>query len=284
LSKGYAKIDRSWRKGDVIEIDLPMPVRRVAANEKVQADRGRVALQRGPLVYCAEWPDNPQGKVRNLLLPDDQPLTADFEPGLLNGVEVIKGKAYSVSTDEQGSLLKTEQDFKAIPYFAWANRGRGQMAVWLANSEKSVRLPARPTVASKSRVTVSGNGKNPRAINDQMEPTSSNDAENSFFHWWPRKGTDEWVQYDFLSPAAVSQTEVYWFDDTGTGECRIPASWRILYKDGETWKPVETTDVCGVSKDQFNKITFKPVTTSGVKLEVKLQPHWSAGIQEWKVQ
>jgi len=236
------------------------------------------------LVDCAEWPDNPEGKVRNLLLPDETPLTAEFQRDLLNGVEVIKGKALSVSTDDSGALVKTEQDFQAIPYFAWANRGRGQMEVWLADTESSVRVPARPTVASRSRVTVSNHGTNPRAINDQMEPASSNDAENSYFHWWPRKGTEEWVEYAFPAPATVSQTEVYWFDDTGTGQCRIPASWKILYKDGEEWKPVQTTDAYGVAKDQFNKVSFKPVTTTGLRLEVQLQPRWSTGIQEWKVE
>ena len=284
LQKGYASFKRTWQKDDVIELELPMPVRRVAAKDDVRADRGRVALQRGPLVYCAEWPDNREDKVRNLLLPDDQPLTAEFEPELLSGVEAIKGKVYTVSTDETGALVKTLQGFKAIPYFAWANRGRGQMIVWIANSEKSVRVPAKPTVASKSRVSVSGNGKNPRAINDQVEPASSNDAENSFFHWWPRKGTEEWVEYAFAVPATVSQAEVYWFDDTGTGECRVPASWRVLFKDGESWKPVETADTYGVAKDKFNKVTFKPVNTTGMRLEVKLQPRWSAGIQEWKVE
>ena len=284
LDKGYARLQRTWKKDDVIELDLPVRIRRVVAKDAVQADRGRVALERGPLVYCAEWPDNPEGKVRNLLLPDDQPLNAEFDAELLNGIETINGKAYSVSTDEAGALVKKLQDFKAIPYFVWANRGRGQMAVWLANSEKSVRVPAKPTVASKSRVTVSGNGKNPRAINDQMEPASSNDAENSFFHWWPRKGTEEWVEYAFAAPATVSESEVYWFDDTGTGECRLPASWQLFFKDGDDWKPVETSESYGVAKDKFNKISFKPVTTTGMKLEVKLQPHWSAGIQEWKVQ
>jgi DUF1680 family protein len=284
LNKGYASVTRNWKNGDFLELDLPMPVRRVAANEKVQADRGRVALQRGPLVYCAEWPDNPNGKVRNLLLTDSQPLTADFEPDVLNGVVAIKGNAYTVTADDAGARVKTEQDFKAIPYYAWANRGRGQMAVWLANHEESVRVPSRPSVASKSKVTVSGRGKNPGAVNDLLEPSSSNDHENPFFHWWPRKGTEEWVEYAFEKPATVSQAEVYWFDDTGGGECRVPASWRILYKVGDDWKPVETTDSYGVARDKYNQVTFKPITTSGLKLEVKLQPNWSAGIQEWKVQ
>jgi DUF1680 family protein len=141
LEKGYVSLNRSWKPGDVIELNLPMPVRRVVANENVKADVGRVALQRGPIVYCAEWPDNPNGKVHNLLLPDDQPLTAAFEPALLNGVETIIGKAFSVTKDADGRLVKTEQDFKAIPYFVWANRGRGEMAVWIANSEKSLGAP-----------------------------------------------------------------------------------------------------------------------------------------------
>jgi DUF1680 family protein len=138
LSNGYALLSRTWENGDVIELKLPMPVRRVVANENVKADAGRIALERGPIVFCAEWPDNPDGKVRNLLLPDDQSLTASFEPSLLNGVETVKGRAFSVSRSADGSLAKTEQDFKAIPYFAWANRGKGEMSVWLADSENSV--------------------------------------------------------------------------------------------------------------------------------------------------
>ena len=284
LDSGYADLKREWKPGDAVELELPMPVRRIVANAKVEADRGRVALQRGPLVYCAEWPDNPNGKVRNLLLPDSEALSAQFEPALLNGVTVIEGKAYSVTSDGQGGRVKTEQPFKAIPYFAWANRGKGQMAVWIAHEESAVRVPAKPSIASRSKVTVSGHGKGPEAINDLQEPSSSNDHEVPFFHWWPRKGSLEWVEYSFEKPAKVSEAEVYWFDDTGGGECRVPASWRLLYKDGQDWKPVETTESGGVAKDQYNRLKFKPVTTDGLKLEVQLQKSWSAGIHEWKVE
>lgn len=140
LSHGYAILDRAWKNGDVIALNLPMPVRRVIADARVQADLGRVALQRGPIVFCAEWPDNPGGKVRNLILPDSQSLTATFEPKLLNGVETIAGKALAVSTQADGSRVRTEQAFKAIPYFAWANRGKGEMTVWLARSKASQPL------------------------------------------------------------------------------------------------------------------------------------------------
>ena len=141
IENGHVNLNRSWKDGDTIELNLPMPVRRVVANKNVQADVNRVALQRGPIVFCAEWPDNPGGKVRNLLLPDGQTLTAQFEPTLLNGVETITGRAFSMTKDADGRPMKTEQDFKAIPYFAWANRGKGEMEVWLAVSEKSTNTP-----------------------------------------------------------------------------------------------------------------------------------------------
>ena len=87
----------------------------------------------------------------------------------------------------------------------------------------------------------------------------------------------------FQNPTLVSETEVYWFDDTGTGQCRVPKAWRVLYKDGEEWKPVETSGSYGVDKDRYNKVMFKPVKTNALRLEVTLQPEWSTGIQEWKV-
>jgi DUF1680 family protein len=134
LKKGYVSLKRDWRRGDVITLLLPMPVRRVVANEQVEADRGRVALQRGPIVYCAEWPDNPGGHVRNLVLPDDAPLAAEFRPDLLNGVTVITGQAIAPET-EPGVVKPHRQAFVAIPYYAWANRGPGEMAVWLQRAE-----------------------------------------------------------------------------------------------------------------------------------------------------
>jgi uncharacterized protein len=282
IDKGYVSLDRTWKRGDIIELTLPMPIRRVVANERVEADRGRVALQRGPIVYCAEWPDNPKGHVRNLVLSDRENLAAEYKPDLLGGVVAIKGKAVALATDEQDKIGKNDQEFMAIPYYAWANRGPGEMVVWIANNEATARALPRPTVASTSKISVSG-GRNPRAINDQAEPKSSDDPSNTFFHWWPKKGTTEWVEYAFEKPATVSEVELYWFDDTGRGECRVPRSWRILYKDGGEWKTVASNGAYGIEKDRYNKISFKAVTTTALRLEVTLQPEWSAGIQEWTV-
>ncbi|MFB3852789.1 MAG: glycoside hydrolase family 127 protein [Vicinamibacterales bacterium] len=283
LDKGYVRVERRWQRGDTLHLTLPMPVRRVIAHEKVAADRGRVALQRGPIVYAAEWPDNPGGRVRNLVLPDSVKLASEFRPDLLNGVQVVKGRSFALAYDQNGNVSRKEQDFLAIPYYAWANRGRGQMIVWLPRTEDVARPAPWPTVATSAKVSASGKSRrSPRMINDGEEPQSSNDSA-SYFDWWPARGATEYVEYAFAAPSRVSETEVYWFDDTGRGEVRVPARWRLLYKDGEEWKAVEALDPYGVEKDRYNKVRFLPVTTSGMRLEVTMQPDWSAGIQEWKV-
>jgi DUF1680 family protein len=305
LEKGYVSLARSWKPGDTIELNLRMPVRRVVAHENVEADRNRVALQRGPIVYAAEWPDNPNGKVRNIVLPDGNPLTSEFRADLLNGVEIIKGRAFGLAEDENGVIKRTEQPFTAIPYATWANRGRGQMAVWLARVDSAARPTPRPTIATTSTITVSpvpsGRGKNPRNINDGEAPVNSADPA-AYFDWWPVQGWSaacdqpppsggqrrscskmEWVEMTFAKPSTVSRTEVYWFDDTGRGGVRVPAFCRLLYRDGTDWKPVETTDLFGVARDTWNELSFKPVTTTALRLEVVMQPEFSAGLQEWRV-
>jgi hypothetical protein len=131
-------------------------------------------------------------------------------------------------------------------------------------------------------VTTSPARRNARAINDGEDPRSSDDP-TSYFDWWPRRGTSEWVEYAFQKPSAISRIDVYWFDDTGRGQVRVPASWHILYKDGDAWKPLDARDEYGVGKDRFNTIAFAPITTTGLRLELTMQAGFSAGVQEWRV-
>jgi len=131
--KGYAVIDRAWQSGDKVTLKLPMPVRRVVANEQVEADRGRVALMRGPLVFCVEGADVVGGKVSDLVLKDDAPLATEFRSDLLGGVQVITGNANRADSKESPAATAMVP-FTAIPYYAWAHRGKGEMAVWLART------------------------------------------------------------------------------------------------------------------------------------------------------
>jgi hypothetical protein len=264
-----------------------MPVRRVISNTAVIANRSRVALQRGPIVFAAEWPDNPGGRVRNIVLPDSHHLTSEFRADLLTGVQVIRGRAFGLALNERGRVTRTEQPFAAIPYSAWANRGRGQMAVWLARDEGAARPAPFPTVATTSTIAASpipgGRGKNPTLIIDGDEPASSSDP-SAYFDWWPVQGSgSEWVEMTFQKPTRVSESQLYWFDDTGRGGVRVPASWRLLYRAGNGWQPVETSGAFGVAANAWNTVSFAPVTTTGLRIEVEMQARFSAGVQEWRV-
>jgi len=136
---GFARIRRTWKPGDWVELLLPMPVRRVVAHDSVAADRGLVALERGPLVYCVEWPDVAGGHVLNLLLGDDTPVENAWNSTLFNGIQTLSATAKSYEQDETGAISARDQAFTAIPYYAWAHRGRGEMTVWLARQESAVR-------------------------------------------------------------------------------------------------------------------------------------------------
>jgi uncharacterized protein len=289
LAKGYAVVKRTWKKGDSIDLELPMPIRRVLANEKVEDDRHRVALERGPLVYAAEWVDSPDKHVRNILLPASQKLSTTFKPELLNGVQVIEGEADYYRFDAKHQMQASRAAFTAIPYYAWANRGRGQMEVWIADEKSALHPTHFPTLAMNASVTASGeqvtsNGiKDPKRAADDEDPSSSKD-NSSYYDWYPRKGTSEWLQYDFPKKETVSSAEVYWFAEGHHGDIAAPSSWRILYKDGDQWKPVHSSSSFGTALDSFNKVKFNPVQTTSLRLEVTLQPNRSAGVSEWRVQ
>ncbi len=140
LEKGYAVISRKWKKDDAIELELPMDVRRVVANDKVKYDRGKTALQRGPVMYCAEWKDN-YGKTSNIILPVNTSFSTEYINDLLNGVLVLKGPAQFVNIDTSGLKLNTEEKtMTLIPYYSWANRGKGEMEIWFPESVKAVDL------------------------------------------------------------------------------------------------------------------------------------------------
>jgi hypothetical protein len=118
VRNGYARLSRPWRAGDMVQLTLPMPIQRIEAHPRVQANVGRVAVQRGPLVYCFEAVDN-GGPVKNIILPQDPKFVAEHRPELLGGVTVITGEA------------KDGRKITAVPYYAWDHRAAGEMIVWV---------------------------------------------------------------------------------------------------------------------------------------------------------
>jgi uncharacterized protein len=140
IENGYAVLNRIWEKNDIVEVNLPMEVRRVVANKNVKNDIGKVALQRGPIMYCAEWVDN-NGKASNIVIPANTKFKAEYNPGLLNGIETLKAIIPAVLIDDSGESIHTKkQNFIAIPYYAWANRGKGEMMLWFPEKVKDIDL------------------------------------------------------------------------------------------------------------------------------------------------
>ena len=139
IENGYAVINRTWNKGDKVTMELPMEVQRVVANDQVPDDMGKIALQRGPIIYCAEWVDN-HGKTSNLIVPGNTRFTTEFQPGLLNGVTVLTAEVPAVIVENGSSISTAKQKFTAIPYYSWANRGQGEMQVWFPVAVKDIEL------------------------------------------------------------------------------------------------------------------------------------------------
>ena len=142
IINGYAVIRRTWKKGDVVNLSLPMPVRRIAAIDEVKENRNRIAFQRGPLVYCFEHVDN-QGRVFNMAIPDPVSFTAEFKSGIMNGIVVIQAEAPVAEISEDGLSISTSaRKITGIPYYSWANRGEGQMQIWMPKRISDIRLLA----------------------------------------------------------------------------------------------------------------------------------------------
>lgn len=142
LENGYMVINRNWKKGDVVRIHFDMPVRTVVASPRVTDDRGRIAVERGPLVYCAEWADNNGIDPHHLLLLRKPQFDVQPAYGIENkegdgksfNVTAITAQAQEASVDPDGRLAVKDVTVKLIPYYAWNHRGAGKMDVWLARS------------------------------------------------------------------------------------------------------------------------------------------------------
>ena len=289
----YATIQRNWKKGDVIEIDFPMNVRRIVANDNAEDNRGKVALERGPIVFCLEGSDQADGKVFNKYILNSANISARYDASMLNGVMTLSGDAKELQQD--GTVKDVR--FRAIPYSTWNNRGPQQMEIWVANTPtKAVATPL-ATIASKAQ-TFSNRGPIQNdapetapvdswagGVNDQWEPKRSSDISKPYHYWWLKQGTTEAISYQFDKEYDVSNVQVYWLEfDHYDGDFRTPESWALYYKDANgEWQEVEGHSPYTVQKDCYNSVDFKPVRTTGLKILAKLRKGESGGVLEWKV-
>ncbi len=292
VSDGYATVQRVWQPGDEVEISIPMDVRQVRAHENVVDDRGKLAIERGPIMYCLEGIDQADSTIFDKYIASGTEMQAAYEPDLLNGVVTLTGKAQKKLSDGTSQ----EVEFKAIPYSTWNNRGPGHMAVWIPeNAETATAVPAPtkasvaqcyqlPTEAATDAPDATSNVQWAWGYNDQWEPASSSDTSKPYHYWWLRRGSLENLCYRWEEPTEISSVDVYWLDfDHYDGNYRVPASWKLYYKDGSKWKEVAATTPYTVEKDKYNHLDFAPITTTDLKLEAQLQDGESGGVIEWKV-
>lgn len=293
ITDGYFIIVRNWKDGDRIDLNFPMEVRQVKANANVEDDIDKLAIERGPIMYCMEGKDQVNSTVFNKFIPANTAMKASYDGKLLNGVIVLSGFAMEVKQD--GSVQKVP--FKAIPYSTWDNRGPNEMVMWIPEKKESARITPIHTIASKARTfTIQTNQAQNGAVvqvpmeiaasgvNDQWEPKRSSDISKPYFYWWEKNGTEESLIYHFDDLEKISSVGVYWLDlDQYDGNFRVPESWILYYKTGNEWKAVENTDQYTVKKDCYNVLHFKSVETKELKISARLQKNASGGILEWKV-
>ncbi len=306
----YAVVDRTWKAGDVIELKLDMTV-----NTKTwPTQNNAVSVHYGPLSFSLKigekwsrygtnpnWPEFevfPTTAWNYGLLGDSrfelqrkpgplaaQPFTPDAAPiqivAQARRIPNWKQDATGLVQPLQPSPVKSAEPVETvtlIPMGAARLRITAFPTVSDAPNAREWQLPPKPPVASHTNPSDSV-----LALNDGRLPKSSDDVTIPRFTWWDHKGVAEWVQYDFEKPRTIKGVEVYWFDDTGKGFCRVPASWRVVYKSGADWKPVPNPSPCASDRNKFNKTTFDPIETQSIRLEVQLQPDFSAGILEWRL-
>ncbi|HLO99576.1 MAG TPA: beta-L-arabinofuranosidase domain-containing protein, partial [Fimbriimonas sp.] len=289
---GYLTIDQTWSPGDTTTMNFEMPVRRVISNPNVKDTFGMVALARGPLVYCLESVDNPFS-FSNIGVPLDQQLFVRKDKSVFGGIPVIEGTAYEYGEQNwKNTLFATaaapaSKRFKAIPYFLWDNRPKAgktnEMIVWLSPNPKPAALRG---LEPKAKVSVSfhSNISGLDGINDGYVPEGSNPNSPQQLHFWPHKGGTEWVQYTFATPVTLSGSRIYWFDDTGRGECKVPSGFKMQAKVDGAWKDVDLkSGSFGLALDKWNEFQFKPVKSSEFRLLLTQKVGFASGIHEWQV-
>jgi hypothetical protein len=313
-AKGWALLERTWKNGDRVRLELPM-----AISVKTWAQNGNsVSVYRGPLAYSLKigerwekfkgtekWPGAevfPATPWNYGLVMDDKDPTASFEfvkgsgevaaqPFTPDAAPVqlkAKGKRIQGWKQEDNGIVgevrqspvksdEPTEDIALIPM--GCARLRISEFPRIGEGPDAVEWKGPELTAEASQV-----GDSLVALYDEVSPKSSADKGVPRFTWWDHLGTNEWVQYVFPKPRRIWWVEVYWFDDTpGGGSYRVPASWRLIWRDNDkTWKPVESATEYGTSTDKFNHVEFKPVETRKLRIEVSLQTGMSGGILEWR--
>jgi hypothetical protein len=312
----FLRLEREWRDGDTVTLRLPMKlgVRRWPKNQDAASvDYGPLSfsldIQERFASYGAhnpnwpEWEVFPQSPWNYGLVLDEHNPASSFK--LMHTDGPLAAQPFT----PEAAPIKLEATGRRIPNWqADGNNVIGKLQPSPVKSDQPeekitlipmgaarLRLSMFPVIGSgpgahdwtasvfKASASHCFEGDTLDALDDGLEPVSSDDHNIPRFTWWDHRGTKEWVQLNFAQAKSVSAVQVYWFDDTGHGECRLPASWRLFYKEGEDWKEVAEPAAMPVTAGRWNTLSFRPVETAALRIEAQLQPGFSGGILRWKV-
>lgn len=274
VDKGFAVIDRKWEKGDCVELHLPMGVMYSKAIDNVEADRGRLCITRGPLVYCAEDVDNASAPASYVISPAGDSAVVRKGDGLMKDIDFITVPARSIQNPGDTKLT-------LVPYYAWDNRTDGAMIVWIAANDDVARaaMPTMPDYISDITATYTCDIDDVNPIVTNKFPSSSHDT--SMLRWtsWPRKGEKQSIELKLTHPVGLESLSVYWYDDGG--DVRMPEAWDVEYLQDGAWHefPVYVTDEYRMLKDQYNMIhPGRDIMPEALRINITPRQDASAGI------
>lgn len=280
VADGFVPVKRTWRAGDKVELTLTMPVRYSVADERVKADVNRVCITRGPLLYCAEQPDNDYPANCYILADmDKDPCVDTFAEGKLQGIAnvTVDAEVYTEGDVRDAQLV-------LIPYYAWNNRGDNvTMNVWFARDVETVIEGTTYTVGNISDVaaTYTNGSDDVYAVADGKLPSSSVDGSVPRWTSYGQKGKTQQLTLFLKDTQSIESVSVYWYDDKGG--VQVPQSWSLEYRSSGEWKEYRpyTTDSFAVMLDQFNMVhPDGAVHADALRLNITPKPDSSAGILE----
>ncbi len=285
---GFITIKRQWSAGDRVRLEIPMPVCFNTCRQEVEANRGRVAVTRGPLVYCAESADNTAHTSSYMIPRASTASVAQVTPLAIAGHTTQAITVAAERLTEQGDLQSSP--LRLVPYYAWNNRGVGSMAVWLPDNSETLRSSAVVIDDNAGRFASAGAshtfaGDTTTALIDGLLPSSSFDTSIPRWTSWPERGRPQTLDFRLTKPTLLRSVEVYWYDDHGG--VQTPVRWELeIQNDTGEWRPfpLYNTDAYGVAPDQFNIVhPAEPLTIDRLRLKVWPRDDAAAGLLEFVV-
>jgi len=262
VTKGFATLQRTWSPGDKVVLNLPMPVRYSTCSPTVEANRDRVAITRGPLVYCAEEIDNGSEKVQRFFLPapgEGGEATVDVVTGdPLNGVVGVSVPGMEVAGD-----VSRAARIEMIPYHAWNNRGEASMIVWIPTTEALARKNMVSNLQASAGygtvlATHTCDEDSVAAVVDGQVPAKSSDRQFSRWTSRPFKDQRQDITVEFEESRSVSGISVFWCEDESDDALvKLPREWWVEFRNGDgPWEKMKkyVTDFYGLKLHRFNYV------------------------------